>query len=1048
MKIKILHRVGWTVLALIIGTGVYLGFMYGRVCDRVFAQPATTHQSVLQYANEAPIPPVGDAALSDLSRVGGEFAWTEFGQPLRAYGPWTRWWWPGGAVTQTELRREVNLLADHGFAGVEIQPFTCGLDPGASPAELAAVRSYDGPAFFEKLRTALQVAQQRGMLVDLNGGAGWPLGGPFVAPEDNFLTLAYGETTVEGGQTIQIPVPPPQPALTHWMVGLVNNPLMQLPFLRDYCKPLAVVAATVKVDARSPFIWSINDPTTLDETTLRVLTPQVRDGKLRWQAPPGRWRVVSLWTMPDAEAPVFYPGEKPGLVVDHFDSTRVQACYNYLFGKRSGLPAYYGKPLRAIFNDSYEFKAERHITPDFLTEFRHRRGYDLTPYLPATLRLAYNNYLLTSYLPPAQPEFILTGADERIQYDYDLTLSELFTERFLLGSNHWLARRGLLHRTQPYGMKFDVIRGSGLADIPETETLYSGGSELFLKMVSSGALLYNRPLVSAESVVFSGRDYMTTPQKIKISVDKLLTSGINQIIFHGTPYRYKTGRYGPEGWNPWSNEVNGAGLTFSSNISETDNFWPYQRRINAYISRMQYALTRGSAQTPVLIYYPYLGIDFHETGHKELLYEGSLPSEPSLPDLSAIARTRPTSEASKWLEALWPTLQRLDALGIPWAWVNDESLQGATTHNGDLTIRHRSYPALVLANVQRIGLPTATKLTDLARQGATVEVYGKLPSQQPSFLAYQQNDRTVLALMSQLRGQPNVWQTGNGPQLAQRLRDKMPSSVQYARSYPFLSQVTRQLADGSTLMFVRNQSDRPQSFTLSVPSTAQGLYWLDPLTGLANSATSPTGTNIDPSNLGTFVGGSLAAYGSKLLLVDQTGKLRPSDLQIKQPIPDQLKGSQVVLALANWTVKGWDMGGQPLITSGVLFDWRSRDDWKFTAHPADYTTEFTLPPSKSGEDYLLNLGQVCDVAEVTLNNHPVGNTLFAPHTLNLTQALRAGRNTLRIRIVSTQRNGYIGQALHGDKVRYGRFAKRAETLMPAGLFGPVTLCRVNRKLPL
>jgi hypothetical protein len=39
------------------------------------------------------------------------------------------------------------------------------------------------------------------------------------------------------------------------------------------------------------------------------------------------------------------------------------------------------------------------------------------------------------------------------------------------------------------------------------------GSEANLKVMTSGALLYNRPVVTAESVVFAGRAYTTTPQK-------------------------------------------------------------------------------------------------------------------------------------------------------------------------------------------------------------------------------------------------------------------------------------------------------------------------------------------------------------------------------------------------------------------------------------------------------------------------------------------------------------------------------------------------------
>ncbi|MHB1858450.1 MAG: hypothetical protein ACYCPM_13580, partial [Acidobacteriaceae bacterium] len=53
----------------------------------------------------------------------------QFQDPPKAYRPMVRWWWPGGDVTDVELRREVRLLDQANFGGAEIQPFVIGLDP-------------------------------------------------------------------------------------------------------------------------------------------------------------------------------------------------------------------------------------------------------------------------------------------------------------------------------------------------------------------------------------------------------------------------------------------------------------------------------------------------------------------------------------------------------------------------------------------------------------------------------------------------------------------------------------------------------------------------------------------------------------------------------------------------------------------------------------------------------------------------------------------------------------------------------------------------------
>jgi hypothetical protein len=48
---------------------------------------------------------------------------------MLTFGPLARWWWPGNDVTKEELKREINLFADNGFAGVEVQPMNLAMPP-------------------------------------------------------------------------------------------------------------------------------------------------------------------------------------------------------------------------------------------------------------------------------------------------------------------------------------------------------------------------------------------------------------------------------------------------------------------------------------------------------------------------------------------------------------------------------------------------------------------------------------------------------------------------------------------------------------------------------------------------------------------------------------------------------------------------------------------------------------------------------------------------------------------------------------------------------
>src|SRR5579863_1050440 len=110
-----------------------------------------------------------------------------FRNPSAQFGPFARWWWPGNFVDSSELKREIDVLAEHAFGGVEIQPLNLFI-PG-SPEVRARVTSWDGPGFYQNVAAVMEEARVRGLTVDMTDGSGWPPGGPFLSMEDNFITL-------------------------------------------------------------------------------------------------------------------------------------------------------------------------------------------------------------------------------------------------------------------------------------------------------------------------------------------------------------------------------------------------------------------------------------------------------------------------------------------------------------------------------------------------------------------------------------------------------------------------------------------------------------------------------------------------------------------------------------------------------------------------------------------------------------------------------------------------------------------------------------------
>lgn len=119
------------------------------------------------------------------------------------------------------------------------------------------------------------------------------------------------------------------------------------------------------------------------------------------------------------------PDPKSSYLIDHRDPAVVDKTCHYPLGERTGFPAYDGKPLRAVFNDSYAFHTDRIISPDFLTVFKEKNGYDIAPYLGMVFQKGYKHpTLLAGRHKGAKPPFTFNPAKSwRLMHDYDLTVT-------------------------------------------------------------------------------------------------------------------------------------------------------------------------------------------------------------------------------------------------------------------------------------------------------------------------------------------------------------------------------------------------------------------------------------------------------------------------------------------------------------------------------------------------------------------------------------------------------------------------------------------------
>jgi hypothetical protein len=579
--------------------------------------------------------------------------------------------------------------------------------------------------------------------------------------------------------------------------------------------------------------------------------------------------------------------------------------------------------------------------------------------------------------------------------------------------------KGLLHKTQAYGIRSDIIRTSGTADIPEAEQLAGSNTEAFLKLISSGAHLYNRPLISQESFVFWAMSETTSPQKLKLLIDKSFAAGINQIEYHGTPYKYQTGEYGNEGWRPFSNPFE-PGNNFSEAFNESSPFWEDIKYVNQYIARSQYILQSGKPASEVLIYFPF--IDFMPEqvapNPKEILVQGRWASvEPNIP-LGIPKIPEHKDIIREWFTQIWPLINQLEKEGITWEFTNSHSLETSEVKNGKIIIRGNEYCALILANLPYIEIKSAEKVAELSKNDVNLLYYGDLPTKQPSFLNFEGNDKRIQKLIqaSILEGHVSNIKDLNRSQIDE-WANKLSVPIKFLNSDNLIKSTNRRFSDGSLVKFFWNSSEFVQDLSVSIAPDFKYVYWLNAETG---DLINPNRKNLEFK---------LDSFGTVFMIA--TNRKLP-----EKSVPANTKktNKQELIKLDSWNIEVPDT----TIQNTHLFDWRSNNVLKYSSDIASYTAIFELKEFDKNRKYLLDLGSVYWTAEIFVNGSRAGKRIWMPYQFDISPFLKKGKNELKVKIVPTLRNRFIGEAANKNPL-YPQFIGKENTLMPAGLLGPVKI---------
>lgn len=925
--------------------------------------------------------------------------------PPMAARPMVRWWWPGGMVDDRTIASELKALATAGFGAVEIQPFRAGL--GALDAVQAArVNDYASPAFFGHVAAAARSAHALGMAVDITLGTGWPSGGGMaITPELAEVELRSGQVALQGPSQFDGMVPPVDQS--HFPLAKRSPPLPGQVTPDDWAPRFAARGQRVAVfairgrlprvqkrESAVPSIFPAGVETlesgTLDMASAVDLSDKVgADGRLSWSVPEGDWVLFNFERVASQARVNLSVGSGPQLVLDHFNPAALRAHAERVLGAGAEiLRPVIGKGLRSVFVDSFELPVEQYWSDDFLTQFRQRRGYELKPYLPLILRHQWMHpYAKVAGLP----QYLVAPVGARVEADYRRTVGELFREGFVLPVREWAQAHGFSLRLQAHGGPADLVATYADADIPETEDLFMKGRSDFYAAARSAGDIYGKAVVASESLIMPGHPTDAQPAMWKARADTLLASGVNRMIMHGAAYPAIDAQRA--GWLPF-------GALFGSNFNPRNPVFAGLRPFTDYLARVQAVMQITRTVAPVAIYRDSLVLQDAADG--------------------------PLSEPS--------SMHQLERGGYKADWLTADGLLKASVDAGELVMPsgHR-FKAVVVDDLQSMRPDSAERLAQLAAVGVVVLLSGSTPMQADGLARHDDGDARVARAGAAILGPDGEALPPGLLGAALAARGVQPNLAFKGEFRPDYLEKT----DGARrVLFLSNPTGRAQLAALRPQLRGAAEIWY-PWTG----ATRALGRSADGA-----LSVALGPHEAVLVIIDPSRPETAKTAGITGAAP-AADGPATDVA-GPWQFRFQGFGADwvriaPASGASALQDWRAIPSLAHASGQGSYATRLMLSAAqaravRAGGRLLLDLGSVGDVARVNLNACDAW-LVVPPFEVDVTQAIRRGRNRLRVEVVNTFHNTLSGTSTDGFS-RYG-------AAVAAGLMGPVRLRVTAREEP-
>ena len=731
---------------------------------------------------------------------------------------------------------------------------------------------------------------------------------------------------------------------------------------------------------------------TIRENDVLDVTSKMRpDGTLNWTPPPGKWVILrfgySLLGITNHPA----TAEATGLEVDKLNHSYVKNYMNnYLDSYKQTVGAnYMGKRgVKYVVTDSWEAGAQN-WTDDMLAEFKKRRGYDPIPWMP----------VLTGKVVES------AAASDRFLWDFRKTIADLTADEHYGQVEASLKERGMGHYGESHeggrafiadGMEVkkldDIPMGAMWTQIPGVNGVqYNYNTDD--RESASVAHIYGQNIAAAESMTAFSAPWAWSPATLKPTADQELLNGINRFVIHESAHQPLVGKAPGLTLGPF-------GQWFNRNETWANEAGPW---IN-YIARSSYLLQQGHFGADMVYFY---GEDSNLTA----IFNKTAPNIPP---------------------------------GYGFDYINADGLiHELQVANGRITTKSgMSYRVLGIdPYAEHMSLPVLRAIHALVENGAVVA--GPKPIDDPSLADDQKEFRK---LNDGLFGDgTGVHHIGKGTVYAgQNLADVF-SELKVAPDFDYSkpendTQILfahRKLSNGD-IYFVDNRNDRDETVKASFRVTGKvpELWHAETGTSEPASYTIADGRTTVPLHL--------EPWGTVFVIFRKTTK---STSHILPKVTE----THLATVAGAWKVSFQpDRGAPPSITLDNLISWSDSPNpgVKYFSGTGTYTKILMAPANwfKKNSHLWLDLGDVKNLADVTVNGKNLGIVWHAPYRVDVTGVLNPGVNSVTIKVTNAWVNRLIGDQQPGaTKYTFADVTpyQADSPLLPSGLLGPVQISSVT-----